>query len=227
MKHLHLLLFVAVGLELPILAQNYRCPNPPQPPGDCGDLNNPRDRRAVKNGTDSEAKSIKLSHRKHSTVRKLHKFPTPTSFPPSSRELPEKRVWEVEGLLTMWNFSRDWDYHVVLMDRNGRQMIAEIPCPECLPSMDSPLRTGVSRARQEFNNYFCPVAPMDSWQILQDPIRVTIRGVGFFDKVGQSPNSPNGIEIHPILDIAFHSALTDSALREPPPSFASAKPGRR
>lgn len=104
----------------------------------------------------------------------------------------------VNATLLEYKFEDDSDYHLVLQDENGNTMIAEIPNPGCVGS-GSPFTTGIASARMKFNAMF---TASTSFQFANVPVQVT--GVGMFDFMhGQTGVPPNGIEIHPVLDIAF------------------------
>jgi hypothetical protein len=83
-------------------------------------------------------------------------------------------------------------------------MIAEIPLPGCVGA-GSPFASGISHARAQFNAKFTATT---SFQTTSTPVRVT--GVGFFDFLhGQTGVAPNGIELHPVLDIIFNPTTSN------------------
>jgi hypothetical protein len=76
-------------------------------------------------------------------------------------------------------------------------MIAEVPDPECAGACASGLGATYARVRQELLDY------LNSPQSTARPL-VRITGVGFFDFIhGQRGVAPNGIELHPMLSVAF------------------------
>ena len=87
----------------------------------------------------------------------------------------------------------DRDYHLVLADAIGRTMITEAPDPTC--AAGSILIRQIAEVRRRIESRFpsLPATP---------GVPVTITGVGFFDSIhnviGQAPN---GIELHPIVEI--------------------------
>src|SRR5207244_12240398 len=86
---------------------------------------------------------------------------------------------------------------------NGNTMVTEIPCPCCV-AVNSPFTAGIANARQEFDARFTATG---SFTAVSVPVQIT--GVGFFDFIhGQTGVAPNGIELHPILDIRFLSSTT-------------------
>src|SRR5260370_31878607 len=101
---------------------------------------------------------------------------------------------------TLWKFKKetDMDYHLVLRDDAGQTIISEIPHPGCVNDA-SLFKDYIISARDEFNAVYTPTS---SFQTVNVP--VTITGVAFFDFLhGQTGVAPNGIELHPVLDIQF------------------------
>src|SRR5438093_789418 len=114
-------------------------------------------------------------------------------------------------------------------------MIVEIPSPDCV-GPQSPFQSGIQHARDQFEAARTELDPTlhqhNDFKVAQPPIPVQITGVGFFDKLhGQRGLAPNGIELHPVLDIQFDPApgpartelLSDGDF-EPPPATSSATP---
>jgi len=102
----------------------------------------------------------------------------------------------------------DSDYHMVLTDAAGRTMIAEIPSPNCV-GPGSTLAAGIAHARAQFDAMFTATT---AFQTVNIPVQIT--GVGFFDYLeGQEGLAPNGVELHPIIDILFNPyfSLSSSA----------------
>ncbi|HKO01921.1 MAG TPA: hypothetical protein VJ032_09530, partial [Thermoanaerobaculia bacterium] len=92
----------------------------------------------------------------------------------------------------------DSDYHLVVRDSSGRTIIVEIPSPNCVGS-GSPFGSGIANARRQFDAKFIATTTFKS-----TTTAVTLRGIGFFDFLhGQTGAAPNGIEIHPVLNITF------------------------
>lgn len=92
----------------------------------------------------------------------------------------------------------DSDYHLVIQDSAGRTMIVELPATNCVGA-GSPFGPGISRARNQFDARFTATT---SFKTTSTP--VTLKGVGFWDYLhGQTGVAPNGIEVHPVLDITF------------------------
>lgn len=82
-------------------------------------------------------------------------------------------------------------------------MIAEIPLPGCV-GQNSPFLSAISHARSQFNS---GLAATTGFKTANIP--VLISGVGFFDFLhGQTGVAPNGIELHPVLDILLNPTPT-------------------
>jgi len=100
----------------------------------------------------------------------------------------------------------DSDYHMVFADSAGRTMIGEIPDPNCV-GPGSPFAVGIAHARAQFDARFTAT---QNFQTVNVPVQIT--GVGFFDyQEGQEGIAPNGIELHPIIDIIFNPSFTISS----------------
>ena len=161
----------------------------------------------VKTGTDADAASINLSNVTSTTISDLRSiliaFPPigdrPTVNNAATRISPtEFTVYQVHATLTLYKLETDVDYHMVLQDENGNTIVAEVPSPACVGAM-SPFLTGITNSRAKVD---ARLSPTDGFQSANLPIQVT--GVGFFDVLhGQTGVAPNGIELHPILDLSF------------------------
>jgi hypothetical protein len=164
------------------------------------------ERWAVKIGTDSTVSQVKLSSPKSTTISSLAAISKPSSLPDTKRISPtETTVWVVHATLKKYIKAFDNDYHMVLADDAGRTMIAEIPDPNCATS--GPLAAGIAHARSQFNAVFTPTG---NFQTANVPVQVT--GVGFFDYLeGQAGQAPNGIELHPVIDITFDANFSLSS----------------
>jgi ribosomal protein S9 len=80
-------------------------------------------------------------------------------------------------------------------------MIIELPASNCV-GVGSPFGPGIARARQQFDSRFTATTSMKSTSTA-----VAVKGVGFWDFLhGQTGVAPNGIEVHPVLDITFPAA---------------------
>ncbi len=131
---------------------------------------------------------------------------------PKWREAMPRTGLELEVVaLTVFLCSSKWergdgDYHLIVSDspegcaREGQEtMIAEVPDPSCAGGSPYAGRMGEARAAAVEligvpGPKFRPVAP---------PKRVRMVGAPFWDKRhGQRGMAQNGVEIHPVLDLA-------------------------
>lgn len=158
------------------------------------------ERWGVKTGTDPDAAAIHVHESTATTVDELVAIPAPASPPENWRVPPiETTVFVVDAQLTGGKYETDSDYHLVLQGANRATMIAEITEPGCVDA-SSPLLEGIQRARSEFD---ATLHATSMFKAIEVPVRVT--GVGFFDHLhGQTGVAPNGIELHPVLDIQFY-----------------------
>jgi hypothetical protein len=179
------------------------------------------ERWTVKVGTDPDVGLIDLNNPVHTTIDNLAAM-TPPADPPGppddARIAPaETTVYVVNATMTLYKKEGDVDYHVVLQDENGHTMIVEIPSPGCIVAQNpsgpgrilvpSPLSAGIALARSKFDDRFNATT---SFQTANIPVQIT--GVGFFDFIhGQTGVAPNGIELHPVLNITF-TANTSTTL---------------
>ncbi|HJQ35831.1 MAG TPA: hypothetical protein VKB93_01700 [Thermoanaerobaculia bacterium] len=157
------------------------------------------ERWSVKTGTDPQAPSVVLSTYVSSTIYNFHQSVRPSSLPSNGRVAPrETTQYRLSGTLTKYVREADSDYHLVIKDSAGRTMIVELPASNCVGA-GSPFGTGISRARSQFDARFTATTSMKTTSTA-----VTIKGVGFWDFIhGQTGVAPNGIEVHPVLDITF------------------------
>jgi hypothetical protein len=162
------------------------------------------ERWAVKTGTDPAAGQVDVGHPTPTTVGWLASRPVPASWSEDSPRIagsPEMTAYTVTATLVKYKEETDSDYHLVLSwtdPATGRvhTMIAEIPAPPC--AAGSPWLAAITHARKQFDAVF--TASQTSWTPAGVPVTVT--GVGFFDALhGQTGVAPNGIELHPALDI--------------------------
>jgi hypothetical protein len=180
------------------------------------------ERWSVKTGTDADAGLINVSSTSSNTIVTMRSWSAPNPIPPNNRVSPyETTVWVLNATLTQYKAETDQDYHLILSDASGNTMIAEIPDPACVGS-GSPLAAGVSNARAEFDAKFTATS---SFQTANIPVQIT--GVGMFDFLhGQTGVAPNGIELHPVIDIIFNpSSNPDFALSASPASLSVAQGG--
>lgn len=177
------------------------------------------ERWSVKTGTDPQAPSVDLSTYISSTIYNFHQSTRPSSLPSNGRVAPrETTQYRLSATLTKYVRETDSDYHLVIKDSAGRTMIIELPATTCVGA-GSPFGPGISRARQQFDARFTATT---SFKTTTTP--VTIKGVGFWDYLhGQTGVAPNGIEVHPVLDITFGTAaMTPEVTSDEPVADASA-----
>ena len=165
------------------------------------------ERWSVKTGTDPDARLVNLNSSTQTTISSLSAIATPATLPDNTRISPtETTIWVLNATLREYVRAYDSDYHMVLTDEAGRTMIAEIPAPNCV-GPGSPFAAGIAQARAQFEAMFTPTT---AFQTANVPVQIT--GVGFFDYLeGQQGVAPNGIELHPIIDIKFGSFFSMAA----------------
>src|SRR5262249_3828016 len=134
------------------------------------------------------------------TISNLTALTAPNPIPANNRVVPtETTVWVLNATLTKYKREGDSDYHLVLDDGAGHTMIAEIPASACVAAA-SPFASGIAHARAQFDARFTATS---SFKATSTPVRIT--GVGMFDFLhGQTGVAPNGIELHPVIDIIFN-----------------------
>lgn len=177
------------------------------------------ERRAIKSGFDPAAASIDTNATTPTTIAALTSLPAPNPIPPTARVGPaETTTWVVRATLTAYKLeggpTGDHDYHLVINDDAGNHMIAEIPSPSCVSAQSSAFVDAITAARKAFDETF---TVNSTFQTANVPVEVT--GVGMFDfSHGQRGLAPNGIELHPVLKIAFNPGTgTPPTPPSPPP----------
>src|SRR5215471_4381784 len=158
------------------------------------------ERWSVKTGTDADVGLVNLNSPTSTAITSMRAFTAPNPIPANNRiSGPETTVWVINATLTLFKLESDSDYHLVIQDASGNTMITEIPSPSCVGS-GSPFLSGITNARAQFDARFTATT---SFQTANIPVQVT--GVGMFDFLhGQTGVAPNGIELHPILNIVFN-----------------------
>lgn len=165
------------------------------------------ERWSVKTGTDPDASLVNLSSTTSTTIASLTSIAAPGTLPDNGRIQPtETTTWVLNATLVKYARAFDADYHMVFKDNAGRTMIAEIPDPGCV-GPGSPFAAGIAHARAQFDAMFTATTAFQNANV---PVQIT--GVGFFDYFeGQEGIAPNGIELHPIIDISFGPNFSLSA----------------
>jgi hypothetical protein len=116
----------------------------------------------------------------------------------------ELTTYRIDAVLLGYRHEADEDLHLVLAnpDNPHDTMIAEIPATDCVGNQA--LGVAPQKMRDELIGRFG--APGVHTKRLAHPVRVTIRGIGFFDIKHSTPQdgvAPNGIELHPVLGLSL------------------------
>jgi hypothetical protein len=159
----------------------------------------PVERGPVKEGSDADRYKVSTTVTAAS-IYYLRSRAKPSSYPRNNRIAPvELRTWSVTAILKQYKQESDGDIHLVIKDSAGRSMIAEIPYGGCVPTT-SRWKSAIASARAAFTHVY---AVSTSWHYVSRS--VTLRGLGMFDPLhGQTGVAPNGIELHPVIYVAFH-----------------------
>ncbi len=185
--------------------------------GSCG-----VERWSVKTGTDPDAGQVNLAAPSANTIAVMTGWPAPAPIPPNNRVAPyETTAWVLTATLTKYKLESDSDIHLILDDGSGRTLIAEIPDPACVGT-GSPFAAAIANARAQFTARYTPTG---SFQAANIPVQVT--GAGMFDFLhGQTGVAPNGIELHPVVDLVFNPATGgDFSLFAAPSALTVARGG--
>src|SRR5438270_2586851 len=179
------------------------------------------ERWSVKTGTDPDAGRVNLNSSTNTTVASMRAFTAPNPIPANNRVSPaETTQWLINATLTQYKLESDSDYDLILQDASVNTMIVEIPSPTCVGA-GSPFFPGIQNSRSEFDAKFTATT---SFQTANIPVQV--KGVGMFDFLhGQTGVAPNGIELHPVLDIIFNSGTTPNFVLSASPSTLSVTQG--
>jgi hypothetical protein len=87
----------------------------------------------------------------------------------------------------------------VIRNEANQTMIVEFPHPECMEG--SRVFKDAAEARAKFRRMLRTL-PTSRFIWLREPIRLRVTGFLFFDRVhSQTGVAPNGVELHPVLDI--------------------------
>jgi hypothetical protein len=171
------------------------------------------ERWPVKTGTDADAKLVDLTTSTATTIANLVSLSAPANKPDNNRvQSTETTVYALNATLTQYKLEDDSDFHLVLQDATGNTMIAEIPDAQNCVGAGSPFLPAIANARSQFN---AQLSATTSFKTANVPVQV--KGVGFFDFIhGQTGVAPNGIELHPVLDLNFNPTTST-----PPPIITS------
>lgn len=161
-------------------------------------------RWSIKTGSDQDISKIDVTKSQSTTIENLVNLAAPKNLPQSSRLAPtETEIYQIQTTLLEINQTDDSDYHLLIADSSGHQMIAEIPDPQCVDS-NSPVKAQIQSARAYIDQ---KIQVTNKSQKVNIPISVT--GVGFFDMPHAQGAAVNGIELHPVLNISFINAQED------------------
>lgn len=161
------------------------------------------ERWPVKTGADRDVGKVSADPQ-DSTIAELtdlHAPPNPNSRK-SSRFAPELKTYRIKAVLTLIKKEADEDYHIVIADPDDEEltMIVESVAPGC--TKGSRFTQQIKDVRTALDQKFGTVGKKKKTNL---KIPVTVTGIGFFDPIhGQEGVAPNGVELHPILDITFN-----------------------
>ena len=140
-----------------------------------------------------------------SSVAQLRSLAAPASLPQSSRIAPtELTVFTITAQVVEMKLEEDHDIHLVIAEPGdpSSTMITEFPdAGNCSGAVASAHAQEMRAARaaviaafgQPSSSHFTSISGSAS-----------VTGVGFFDFLhGQTGVAPNGVELHPVLDIQF------------------------
>jgi hypothetical protein len=154
----------------------------------------------VKTGSDADRRKVNKTV-VDTTIRRLRARTAPSSFAGFQNHRfrgAERHTYRLRARLTQFRLEDDGDIHLVLRNRSGKDMIAEIPRPGCV-ARSALWKRAIRAARSSFTNHYRVTT---SWHFVNRRIR--IRGLGFFDEVHNvTGQAPNGIELHPVTRIRF------------------------
>lgn len=164
------------------------------------------ERWSVKTGGDPDAQFVNINNLIPGKIADLGALNAPATPPDNARfGQAEFTEYVVNATMTFFKKEGDVDYHIVLQDDSlpAHTLIAEIPSPACV-SPASPFATAIATARAKFDSRFTATEFFS--QVL---VPVQVKGIGFFDFIhGQTGVAPNGIELHPLLEINFTANTT-------------------
>jgi hypothetical protein len=175
------------------------------PPETCGVW-----RWGIKTLSDGNASEVNFEPRAR-TIRSLRALAPPAALGrntprvgPTEYQVYRLRARLLEHKWVCCGGGDDGDYHLVLADpkNRARTMIAEMSDPGCPGARNSSRVAALRAVRRKYDALFGP-PPKGRFGVLGNRPLVFVTGVGFFDAVhGQKGVAPNGIELHPVLDVA-------------------------
>jgi hypothetical protein len=139
------------------------------------------------------------------TVAQFLSLPAPAQRPANRRVAPtEETTFQIHAVLTGWKLEGDRSMHLVIVHPAAptKTMIAEVPSTTCAHVCSSGHVTEFRAARAALIARFG--TPTSSFHRFSTPQPITVTGVGFLDLLhGQTGVAPNGIELHPVIKVAF------------------------
>jgi hypothetical protein len=166
------------------------------------------ERWTIKSLSDPDASRLRTSKPTVTTVADLINKPAPTQLPSNARVGLEATQVRVRALLVGWknesSMFGDQDYHIVIADPDDttKQMIIEMPSPECQGVCSSLFVNDFKRNREQME--YILGQPKSTFHEMDQQWLVEITGSPFFDyNHGQIGLAPNCIEIHPVTNVTF------------------------
>ncbi len=155
------------------------------------------ERWPVKTLTDPEASKVDLDGGTLTTVENLIALPAPKYDDHNPRAKAELENYTLTADVVAYKLEADRDFHVVVRGQSGKTMIVEFTDPACAKGSRGAKQMTAARAA------FLKLIGKPTPKLKRvKPIRVTVSGVGFFDKMhGQTGVAPNGVELHPVLSV--------------------------
>lgn len=160
----------------------------------------------VKTLSDADAASIHHSP-KMTTVEQLTGLPVPGPLQlHTARYSQERQVYRLTARLLRYKLEKDSDFHIVIAGASGQTMIVESASPNCVRGASPGDLQAIKVARTGFLTILSANSlptPGSSMRRVTQRIMMMVTGALFFDLLhGQSGVAPNGVELHPILQIA-------------------------
>jgi len=145
-------------------------------------------------------------------VDTLRNAPLPSGYSSSNdttRYAPyETQVYTIRAVLLDWKLESDHDYHIVVgeVGNPADTMIVEPPDQLCNAACASNFGAKYAAVRSKLTSCFNAQPPGSVSPFPTSGVVVDITGVPYFDPLhGQTGVAPNGIELHPVLNIDFVS----------------------
>lgn len=162
-----------------------------------------KERWSVKTGADRDVGKVTINPQASTIadLTDLHAPPNPKSRN-NSRFPAELKTYQIKGVLTLIKKETDEDYHIVVADPDDEELtiIVESVAPNC--TKGSRFTDEIKKVRTALDQKFGTVSKKKKTNL---KIPVTVTGIGFFDPIhGQEGVAPNGVELHPILEITFN-----------------------